>query len=116
MPSRASYEARQKCMLEVQKLYDQGSKYHIDFLEEHGKRLKRLKKKMQDINMDLHSPPIPVQCNMTRGKCGGSHFTHYTTFAAPNYKAIFSAEHRNCKNQYMSEPMQLYAIRTVASI
>ena len=32
------------------------------------------------------------QCIMTWGKCGGSHFTHYTTDVLLNYKTIFFTE------------------------
>ena len=35
------------------------------------------------------------QCTMTWEKCRGSHFTHYATHVAPNYKTIFFAEWEN---------------------
>ena len=35
------------------------------------------------------------QCIMTWDKCGGSHFTYYTTHVAPNYKTIFLVEWGN---------------------
>ena len=50
------------------------------------------------------------QCIMTWDKCGGSHFTHYTTHVAPNYKTIFFAERGNRTHQYMLEPIPLSTI------
>ena len=53
---------------------------------------------------------------MTWDKCGGSHFTHYTTHVAPNYKTIFFTERGNRTHRYMLEPIPLSAIRTTASM
>ena len=59
---------------------------------------------------------LQLQCIMTWEKCGGSHFTHYTTHVAPNYKTIFFAERGNHTHRYMLDTIPLSVIRSIASM
>ena len=56
------------------------------------------------------------QCIMVWEKSGGSRFSHYTTYVAPNYKTLFFSERGNRAHPYILEPIALSAIRTIASI
>ena len=46
------------------------------------------------------------------GQIAGSRFTHYTTYVAPNYKAIVFAERGNRTHRYMLEPISSSVIQT----
>ena len=59
---------------------------------------------------------LQFQCIMTWDKCGGSHFTHYTTHVTPNYKIIFFTERGNRTHRYMLEHISLSTIQTIASM
>ena len=70
---------------------------------------------LHDVSLDS-SVMRQCECIMTWDKCGGSHFTHYTTHVAPNYKTIFFVEWGNRTNRYMLEPIPLSTVRTNASM
>ena len=67
---------------------------------------------LHDASLDssINDAFLQCQCVMTWDKCGGSHFTHYTTDVAPNYNAIFFADQGNHTHRYMLEPIPLSAI------
>ena len=47
---------------------------------------------------------------------GRSRFTHYTTHVASNYKTLFFSERTHRTQPYITKPIPLSAIRTLASI
>ena len=73
---------------------------------------------LHDVSLDssVNEAFLQHQCIMTWDKWGGSHFTHYTTNVAPNYKTIFFVEWGSHTHRYMLEPIPISTIRTIASI
>ena len=70
------------------------------------------------INKFLYEYEISLQCQciITWWECGGSHFTHYTTYVTPNYKTMFLTKWESHTYQYMLEPILLSAIQTIPSM
>ena len=67
---------------------------------------------LHDASLDssINEAFLQCQCVLTRDKCGGSRFTHYTIDVSPNYKTIFCAEQGNPTHQYMLESVPLSAM------
>ena len=51
------------------------------------------------IDFSMNEVVLQPQSIMTWEKIGGSHFIHYITYVAPNYKTILFAEERKQTHQ-----------------
>ena len=73
---------------------------------------------LHDVSLDTSVNEAFCNTNVSwhGGKCGGSHFTHYTAYVAPNYKTNIFTEQGNHTHRYMLESILLSAIWTIASM